>query len=73
MAATKTRKNTTDEEVYVATVDFHAEGYPNPIEAGRTLILESHELRQRYPANFRPARKATIEQATAAPGELRAR
>jgi hypothetical protein len=59
------------EEVYVATTSFSAEGYPEPVRAGVTLVLASHELRRRYPDYFKPARESVVEQATAAPGERR--
>jgi hypothetical protein len=63
-------------QLYVARESFVAEldGFAQSFEAGKTLVREGHEILDRYPHLFEPAKAHyEVEQATAAPGERRKR
>ena len=71
------RKQTSRSSVYVATDSFVTnleDGTPVAVVAGRDMFAEGHELIRRFPQNFRVAEghsRPDVEQATAAPGEIR--
>ena len=62
-------------QLYVASESFVADvdGVPQAFSEGKTLVREGHEILERMPHLFKPARAHyEVEQATAAPGEKRA-
>jgi hypothetical protein len=69
----RTARRTSD--IYIATREFHHEldGFPDIVRRGE-LVRQGHELLRCYPEFFEPIEngvKYDVEQATAAPGELR--
>jgi hypothetical protein len=71
----RTARRTSD--IFIATREFHHEldGFPDIVRRGE-LVRQGHELLRCYPEFFEPVEngvKYDVEQATAAPGELRGR